>query len=93
MQVARRRHVPEHDVVAVLEEANRGLRIIRCLIPTGHDDPVVVLVLVVVASHLLLLRADGVGLDVGMQEAASPAHVFESDLGAVRNIWNAISTC
>ena len=87
VQVAGGRGVLEPDRVAVLEEAERAVRVVRSLIPAGHHNPLVVLVLVVVAGHLLLLGADRVGLDVGVQKTSTPAHVFEREFRAIRDIW------
>ncbi|KAI3482898.1 hypothetical protein L1887_54220 [Cichorium endivia] len=79
--------VDEADDVAVLDHADRlfGARVVGGqlrLVPGRRDDELVVVVAVVVARHLLLLRADGVGLDVRVQQSAAVAHVFERDLGA-----------
>ena len=87
VEVAGGRGVLETDRIAVLEEAERAVRVVRGLVPAGHHNPLVVLVLVVVAGHLLLLGADRVGLDVGVQKTSTPAHVFEREFRAIRDIW------
>lgn len=50
--------------------------------PGRGDEPLVVLVLVVVASDLLLLGADGVGLDVRVEKSSAVAHVLEREARA-----------
>ena len=60
-----------------------GLGVIGLIVAVRVDEPVVVGVLVVVASNLLLLRSLGVGLNVLMQEAAAIAHILECCTGAV----------
>lgn len=47
----------------MLEEADFVFAQLR-IFPSGRDDPVIVAIFVVVARHLLLLRADRVGLDM-----------------------------
>lgn len=51
-----------------------------CIFPSGRDDPVIVAIFVVVACHLLLLRANWVGLDMRVQETSAVAHVLERKL-------------
>lgn len=64
------------DDVSVVEELDRAVGVNVRFIPAWSDYPVIVYILVVVASNLLLIGADGVCLDVRMQKAASPARIF-----------------
>ena len=82
VQVTASWDVAETDNVAVLEEADLIVGVVGLFVPFGEDCPLVVVILVVVAGNLLLVGADGVSLDMRMQEATSPAHVLEGDLGA-----------
>lgn len=52
----------------------------------GIEKPVVVGVLVVVAGDLLLCRALGVCLYVGMKETSSVTHILQCRAGAVSNL-------
>ena len=73
--------------ITILEEMEGKFRVVLGLVPSREEDPLVVLVLIVVASDLLLFRTDWVRLHVRMQKTSTPAHVFQSDLGTVCNIW------
>jgi len=77
VKVSTRGLVHEANGVAVLEVADWSVQIDARLLPAWGDNPVVICVFVVIACHLLLVGADRVGLNVGVQEAASPAHVFQ----------------
>lgn len=59
-------------------------------VAVGVDEPVVVGILVVVASNLLLLRTLGVGLDVRVKESTTIAHVLDGGAGANGNLKWAI---
>ena len=61
------------------------IRIVLWLVPPGQHNPVVVFIFVVVASDLLLGGSDGVGLYMGVQKTPAPSHIFEGELGAVRD--------
>ena len=65
------------DNVSVVEELNRAVNVNVRLIPAWSNYPVIVCILVVVASNLLLVGADGICLHVRMQKTASPARIFE----------------
>ena len=56
----------ETDDVIVLEEPHLAVGVVLGLVPAGKDRPLVVIILVVVASHLLLVGSNGVSLDVGV---------------------------
>ena len=88
VEVPRGWRVLESDDVPVLEVPQLLIRVVLRLIPTGEDNPVVVVVFVVIAGDLLLVGADRVGLYVRMQQSTTPAHVLECDLGAVGDLWN-----
>ena len=76
-KVSTRGLVHEPNDVAVLEVANWSIHIGARLFPAWSDNSVVIRVFVVLACHLLPAGADKVGLSVIMQEADSPAHVFQ----------------
>lgn len=60
--------VNETDGVAVAREAERLLGIVFDFCPVGIEEPVIVRVLVMIASNLLLTRPLGVSLDMRMQK-------------------------
>ena len=81
MQVARGRDVHEADDVAVLEEAQGLVEVEGRLVPFGVEEPFVVGVFVVVAGDLLLIRTNGVCLDVRVEKTTAVTNVFEGDAG------------
>jgi len=72
--------VRETDNVAVCEVLELIVRIVVWLIPSREHDPVVVVIFVVIARHLLLSRTDRIRLYMGVEQATAPAHVFECQL-------------
>jgi len=56
--------VAETDDVIVLEVPHLAVGVVLGLVPTRKNGPLVVVILVVVASHLLLVGSDRVSLDV-----------------------------
>lgn len=60
------RCVLKTDDIAVLEVADKTLRIVHRLVPARQDVPLVVLILVVITGDLLLLGAHRIRLDVGV---------------------------
>jgi len=61
-------------------------------VAVGVEEPVVVGVLVVVASDLLLLRALGEGLNVRVQKTTTVSHVLESGTRAKSDFERAIDS-
>ena len=55
VQVTLGRNVLQPDHIAIGEEPDGTIGIVRRLVPAGKDLPVIVLVLVMVAGHLLLV--------------------------------------
>ena len=86
VQVTGGRGVLKTNRVAVLEVANGDFRVVLNVVPSREEIPFVVFIFVVVASHLLLLRADWIRLHMRVQKTSAPAHVFQGDLRAVRNV-------
>jgi hypothetical protein len=79
VEVAASLGVNETDDIAVADVSDfLGLGIVVRLLSVGVEEPVVVGILVVVASDLLLRRALGVGLHVRVQKTTTIAHVLES---------------
>lgn len=74
--------VDETNDVSISKEDRICFRVDSWLFPGGCDDPLVVVVFVVVARHLLLLRTDGVRLDVRMEESSTVSHALEGDFRA-----------
>ena len=67
VQVAAGLSVNQTNLVAVSREAEVLIRTVIRLVAVGVEEPVVVGILVVVAGDLLLLRALGVGLMMGVK--------------------------
>ena len=87
VQVAAGRGVDEPDRVAVAEVDDLALfEVDRIGFPRRRHEPLVVLVLVVVARDLLLLRTDGVRLGMRVQQPAAVAHVLQGQLGPERRL-------
>ena len=55
VKIARRGDVIQADDVTVLEESYGTFRIIRRFIPTWGNEPIVILILIVIAGDLLLV--------------------------------------
>ena len=60
------------------------------LISVGIEEPIVVGILVMVAGYLLLSRSLGIGLYVGVEKAATVAHVLQSRSGTICNFKRTI---
>jgi hypothetical protein len=83
VKVAAGLSVNEADDIAVADVSDLGvLCVVVRLLSVGVEEPVVVGVRVVVASNLLLGRAFGVCLNVGVQKSTSVTHVLECRTGA-----------
>ena len=80
VQIASGRTVLKADNVTILEELNGTINIKRQLVPSRMNDPLIVVVLVMIASHLLLIRTNWISLDMRVEETAAIAHIFQCDL-------------
>jgi hypothetical protein len=76
MQVAARLSMDETNNIAIGDEPHISLGIVVWLLSIWIDEPIIIRILVMVARHLLLLRALGVSLDVRVQKTSSVAHIF-----------------
>ena len=83
VQVTTSLSVNETDDIAVARVAQLFLGIVWDLVAVGIEEPVVVGILVVVASDLLLSRAFRVRLDVRVKQTSSVAHVLQRGARAV----------
>lgn len=83
VEVATGRGVDETDDVVVLQVPDLARVRERLGFPGRGDRPLVVVILVVVTGHLLLIRSDGVGLNVGVKQSSSVSDVFEGELRSV----------
>lgn len=83
VQVTASLSVNETDDIAVARVAQLFLGIVWDLVAVGVEEPVVVGILVVVASDLLLSRAFGVRLDVRVKQTSSVTHVLQRGARAV----------
>jgi hypothetical protein len=91
VKVAAGLSVNEADDIAVADVSDLGvLCVVVRLLSVGVEEPVVVGVLVVVASNLLLGRAFGVCLNVGVQKSTSVTHVLECRTGAKGDFKRAV---
>lgn len=86
MEISCRCYVLESNDIVVGKIPERFIRIVFGLIPGWKHEPMVVVVLVVITSHLLLCGTDWVRLNVRVEQTTTPAHVFERDFGTVRNL-------
>jgi len=86
VEVSSCRGVNESDDVVVLEESDVARIGERLGFPGRSDDPLVVVVLVVVAGDLLLIRTDGIGLDVRVEKSSSVSDVLEGELRPVGSL-------
>lgn len=75
--------------VTVAEKFERTVRIVLGFIPSRKYDPVVVVVLVVIARHLLLSRTNRERLNVRVEQATAPAHIFQCEFGTIYVISDA----
>lgn len=62
-----------------------GINVVVRVSAVGIEEPVVVGVLVVIASDLLLLGSLRVSLDVGVQKTTAVSHVLDSSAGSNGN--------
>jgi hypothetical protein len=91
VEVAASLRVNETDDIAVANVSDfLGLGIVIRLLSVGVEEPVVVGILVVVASDLLLRGALRVGLHVRVKETTTVAHVLESGAGTHSNLQWAV---
>lgn len=67
VEVAASLRVDQTEDIAIGNVLERSLRVVLWLVAVGIEPPLVVGIFVVVAGNLLLARAIGVGLDVGVQ--------------------------
>jgi hypothetical protein len=82
--------VDQTNNVTVARVAELLLRIVLDLVAVGVEEPVVVGILVVVASDLLLGRALGVCLDVRVEQSTSVSHVLQCGAGTVCDFERAV---
>jgi hypothetical protein len=71
------------DDIAVSGEAELLICLVRDIVTVRVEEPIVVSILVVVASDLLLSRAFRIGLNVRVEQTSSVTHVLQCDAGAV----------
>ena len=90
VQVAASLGVNKANDGAVTNETEISLGVVVIISAVGVEEPVVVGVLVVVASNLLLLGTLGVGLDVRVKKTTAVSHVLDSRTGTNRNLERAV---
>ena len=76
--------------VTVTGVAKLLIRLVLDFVAVGVEEPVVVGVLVVVASDLLLCRTLGVGLNVRVKQSTSVSHVLQCRAGTVCDLERAV---
>jgi hypothetical protein len=77
MQIAASLSVDEPDVVAIAREAKLLVWLVLNIITVGIEEPVVVSILMMIASDLLLCRAFRISLVMRVEQATSVAHILE----------------
>ena len=82
--------VYESDDVFVSNISQRSFWIIFWGAPVRIEEPIVVGVLVMVASDLLLARTLRIGLNMRVKETTSITHVLDCRAGTIRNFKRAI---
>jgi hypothetical protein len=82
--------VDETNDVAIARVAEVLIGLVIDFVTVGVEEPVVVRILVVVASDLLLCGALGVGLNVRVEQSASVSHVLQRRARAVSNLERAV---
>lgn len=91
VQVAASLSVNQTNNVVVTDEAQLlRLRVVVGVLTVRIKEPVVVGVLVVVASDLLLSRSLGIGLNVRVEETTTVTHVLDRGLGTNGNLQGAV---
>lgn len=90
VKVATSLGVDQTDDITVSREAKLLISLVWDLVAVGVKEPVIVGILVVVASNLLLGRALRVRLDVRMEQTSSVAHVLQRRAGAVCDLKGAV---
>lgn len=92
VQVAASLGVDQTNDIAVANKLEGSLGVEFGLVAVGVEEPVVVGILMVIASNLLLLRALGEGLDVRVQKTTTVSHVLESGTRAKSDFERAIDS-
>ena len=67
VQVSRCGRMSQANDISILEEPQRGVGIVGRFVPTWEDDPIVVLILIMITSDLLLHRSNRERLHVGVK--------------------------
>ena len=92
VQVTASLGVDQTNDIAVANILKRSVGIELGLVTVGVEEPVVVGILVVVASDLLLLRALGERLNMRVQKTTTVSHVLECGTRAKSNLERAVNT-
>lgn len=91
VQVAAGLGMDQANSAAITNETDLVRALVISLLPAvGVEEPVVVGILVMIASHLLLVRTLGVGLNVTVKQATTIAHVLDSHAGAESDLQRAV---
>jgi hypothetical protein len=90
VQVAASLSVDKSNDGVVTNESEITLRVVVLLSAVRVEEPIVVSVLVVVASNLLLLGTLGVGLNVRVKKTTTVAHVLDSSARTNRDLERAV---
>ena len=87
VQIACSRTMLKTNDVTVLEETDGSIEVQGRLVPTRVDDPFIVVVLVVIARHLLLVRAHRIRLNMGMEKTSTIPHILERHFRSKCDLW------
>ena len=90
MQIAACLCVNQTNHVLISDEFNRCFRIVRLRVTIRIEEPIVICILMMIASDLLLLRPFRVGLDVRMKKTTAITHIFKSSSRTVSDFERAI---
>lgn len=90
MQVTACLCVNQTNHVLISDEFNRCFRIIRLRVTIRIEEPIVICILMMIASDLLLLRPFRVGLNVRMKKTTTITHIFKSGSRTVSDFKRAI---
>jgi mannose/fructose/N-acetylgalactosamine-specific phosphotransferase system component IID len=81
----------EADGISISDVLQITGGVVLGLVAAGIDEPVIVGILVVIASNLLLVGTLWVGLNVGVQQTTAVTHVLNGDSGSMDDLKRAVS--
>ena len=90
VQIPSRLSVDEPDDVPIFEVDDGFRRVVFRSSTIWVEEPIVVGILMMVASDLLLTGALRIGLDVRMEQSATISHIFQGCARPIRNLQRTV---